>query len=191
VKLFIGSCAKSGTHSVTEFLNRIEVNVAHENLGLDGIVTWYIFGTPDFFPFKFNIDEDNSICLHQTREPLATISSLMKLDQTSWQYIRKYMQMDLARPLLVRCMEYYYYWHKSLESCPFSFSVENLRELIDILDLFKVPYNPNKIDWALATPRLGATHIKPNLTWADLRQANKQYYKKIIRMAQDYGYSTN
>jgi hypothetical protein len=186
--LYIASCAKSGTHYTTAFLNRLGVQVQHEYPGLDGIVTWYVFHTPNQFPNQLNIDVDNSICLHQTREPLATISSLMHLDDNSWRYIRRAMGMDLTRPLLPRAMEYYYHWHKSLEDCTFQYQVEEIGELIDILDLFKINYDRAKLDWALETVRLGSTPNKSGLRWKDLLYANPDLYLEIRQMGERYGY---
>ena len=189
--LYIGSTAKSGTHYTTEFLNRLGIQVQHEYPGRDGIVTWYTFGTPLGFPSQLNIDVDNSICLHQTREPLTTISSLMRLDDDSWRYIRRAMAMDLARPLLQRAMEYYYFWHKSLEDCTFQYQVEEITELLDILDLFEVSYDRSKIDWALQTDKLGATPQKAELRWKDLLYTNPDLYLDIREMGERYGYGYN
>jgi hypothetical protein len=186
--LYIGSCAKSGTHYTTEFLNRLGIQVQHEYTGIDGIVTWYIFHTPAQFPNELNIDVDNSICLHQTRHPIDTISSIMRLDNESWKYIRRAMNMDLTQPLLKRAMEYYIHWHKSLEDCTFQYQVEEMSELISILDLFDVKYDRDKIPWAMETPRLGSTPDKKQLTWDDLLREYPALYWEVRQMGEKYGY---
>lgn len=186
--LYIASCAKSGTHYTTEFLNRLGVRVQHEYPGLDGIVTWYTHHTPNHFPHELKLDIDNSICLHQTREPLATISSLMRLDDDSWRYIRRAMDMDLTRPLLERCMEYFYYWHLELEDSTFQFQVEEITELLEILDLYKIHYDKSKVNWALETEQLGATANKAAITWEDLMNTNEGLAMRIYLKGQKYGY---
>lgn len=186
--LYIGSCAKSGTHYVVDFLNCLGIKVRHEYPGIDGIVTWYIFHTPNDYPSYLNIDMDNSICLHQTREPIATIASIMALDQGSWGYIRRAMSMDLGRPILSRSMEYYYQWHKSLENCTFGYPVEDIMELVAILDLYKLPYNKEKLSEALELPKSGASFNKPDLSWNDLFRENWELAGQIKEMAGEYGY---
>jgi hypothetical protein len=188
--IYIGSCAKSGTHYTTEFLNRLGIRVGHEYPGLDGIVTWYTHHTPRDYPGELKIDVDNSICLHQTREPLATISSLLLLDENSWKYIYNAFNSDLSgMSLLKRCMYYYYHWHKELEDCTFQYRVEEMNELIDILDLFDVFYSKAGLDFAFKTPKLGQSPPKKGLTWKSLLYASPDYYEKIIEMAENYGYN--
>ncbi len=187
-KLFIGAVAKSGTHYTTEFLNRLEVQVGHEYPSFDGLVSWYIYNPPNEFPHQFEFNQDECICLHQVREPLACISSRVRLDEPSSRYIRRWMQMDLSRPLLERAMEYYYHWNLSLENCTFTYQVEEIEDLIDILDLFDVEYNRSKIDWALQTPRLGQTPNKNQLTWKDLYDENFFLANMIEASAEIYGY---
>lgn len=187
-KLFIGATAKSGTHYTTEFLNRLGIRVNHEYPGIDGMVSWYIYSQPNDYPNSYNFNQDEAICLHQTREPLACISSIMTLNDSSWKYIRRWMKMDLSRPLLERAMEYYYEWNLSLENCTFTYQVEQIEELINILDLFEVEYDRSKIDWALETPRLGQTDNKTQLTWKDLYNQNFGLANLIEMSAEVYGY---
>jgi hypothetical protein len=188
--IYIGSCAKSGTHYTTEFLNRLGLRVGHESPGLDGMVSWYTHGTPRFFPNEINFDIDTAICLHQTREPLATISSLLLLDENSWKYIYNAFNSDLSgMPLLERCIYYYWHWHCELEDCTFQYQVEDMVQLIDILDLFQINYDKTKLDWAFQTPILGASCNKEELTWGKLLQTSSPMTLDLMRMANKYGYS--
>lgn len=186
--IYIGATAKSGTHYTTEFLNRLGLRIGHEYPSYDGIVTWYTHHSPEHYPDKLHINIEEHICLHQTREPLTTINSILKLDMVSWRYIRCALQMDLTRPLLDRAMEYYYKWNLNLENCTFQYQVEQIEDLIEILDLFDVEYDRSKIDFALKTPRLGQTQDKPQLTWKDLYNQNFYYANLIEEKAEIYGY---
>ena len=186
--IFIGAAAKSGTHYTTEFLNRLGIRVGHEYPSFDGMVSWYCYGAPNDYPNQYQFNQDECICLHQVREPLTCISSIMRLDDQSWRYIRRWMQMDLTRPLLERSMEYYYHWNKNLENCTFTYPVEEIEDLIEILDLFDVEYDRTKIDWALQTPRLGLTNNKIQLTWEDLFNENFFLANCISASAEIYGY---
>jgi hypothetical protein len=189
--LYIGGTAKSGTHHTTEFLNRLGIRVGHEYPSFDGMVSWYCYGAPNDYPNQYQFNQDECICLHQTREPAACISSIMSLNDSSWRYIRRWMQMDLSRPLLQRAMEYYYYWNRNLENCTFTYQVEQIQDLIEILDLFDVEYDRTKIDWALETPRLGQTANKNTLTWHDLFRQDYTLATAIAVRGQTYGYEFN
>lgn len=179
MKLFIASCPKSGTHYTTAFLNALDINVEHEGLGLDGTVSWILDRVKN---------EDEHIVLHQTREPLATISSLQYLSKDSWKYIHKTLQIQPSTPLIQKCMLMYYQWHKNLDNCIFTYPVEDISELISILELFKIPLNKNKLNLALKIEKLGATNNKNHLQWKDLLAIDKPLTKKIERLAKKYGY---
>lgn len=181
MKLFIASAAKSGTHFTTEFLNKLDVAVEHENTGKDGIVSWILDRVKD---------ENDYVVLHQTRHPLDTISSCMYLNKDSWKYIRKHLLIEPNRPLLQQCMLYWYWWNKHLDNCTFTYPVEDIMELVHILDLFQIPHNKNKIGEAslLRVEKLGKTPLKKQLEWEDLKKEDYLLATEIRELAQSYGY---
>lgn len=186
--LYIGCTAKSGSHYTSEFLRRLGLEVRHEYPGRDGMITWYTHHVPYHFP-PYSFDVENSICLHQTREPLQTISSLMLLDDTSWKYIQQALCLEVFQiPILTRCMMYYKRWHEELDDCTFTYPVEEITELLHILDLYGIKYQ--NVEYALKTGKEGATkERKPKLTWLDLMIENHILAQEIFELAKNYGYT--
>jgi hypothetical protein len=186
MKLLIQSVARSGTHYTTEFLNILGLKVEHEALGIDGTVRWQL---------EPHLPDNDYIFLHQTREPIATITSLHHINNDSWRYISRVLNLEITTPILQRCMTYYYKWHQILdERSVFTYPVEEIHELVEILDLFKINYDKDKLPKALELPKninyTPETHATPKteLSWEALYRCDYDLAEKIEDLAKKYEY---
>lgn len=88
----ITGCGRSGTTYITQVLQRCGLDVGHERMGRDGIVSgFYAFDAPKY-PGKHPTPRPQfDVVLHQVRAPLAAIASL----QTghSWDWVRPLLSL--------------------------------------------------------------------------------------------------
>lgn len=182
MKLLIQSVARSGTHYTTQFLQTLGLKVEHEAIGIDGTVRWQL---------EPHLPDDDYVFLHQTRHPLDTISSLHFINQESWRYISKVLNLEITTPILQRCMIYYHKWHEILdERSVFTYPVEDIMELVNILELFKIPHSQHKLMNALEIPNnINKTpEMKPQVTWGHLYRCDYELAEKIEELAKKYEY---
>jgi len=182
-QLWIRGCPHGGTRYTVKFLQTLGVDVGHETGRPQGIVDWRQVIT---------VDEDIGLYLHQTRNPLDTIASFFEFDRNFWKNIYDVKEIRIYKQgsLLHRSMSYYYLWNYFVEKNSFfSYPVEDIQSLIDILDLFKFPYDKSKKNEALSIGRQGVWKEKDVvLTYDDLFNENEELGKKIYKQAERYGY---
>lgn len=115
--IVVTGCGSSGTKYATKFFKRGGVHIGHEQLGPDGISSWYI--TPSFLgrrnqppetkpPYKgimaqtlkehFGYERGSrAIILHQVRYPLNAISTFQRSNKLTWAFVSKIL--DFKAPL--------------------------------------------------------------------------------------------
>jgi len=115
-KVLITGCGRSGTKYITFILRRLGLDVMHEKVGRDGTASWLMAvdstSTP-WGPGRSNFEFQ--AILHQVRNPLAVIPSLVTFKPSSWNYIHKYIPHSEDDSVLVQAAKYWYYWNQEVE----------------------------------------------------------------------------
>lgn len=178
-KLYITGCPKSGTHFTAKLLQSCGLKIGHEITDADGIVSWYNKGVPY---------ENDCIFLHQVRNPLDTISSIRYISRQSFGEMHRTISFPGPIDILEHSMYAWYHWNLFTEKdCVFTYQLENIEEIFDILDLFGVPYEKINVN---SIPRIGQTEHKLNdITWDKLFYTNKNLTEQIIELAERYEYT--
>jgi len=193
--MIITGCGRSGTAYTAEVLKYLGLDVGHERLGKDGIISWplavmplkeSVWG-PNIMKVLKNYGEETPI-LHQVRDPIKTISSCRYIKGVSWRYIEKYIPSNGCK--LKKAMQYWYYWNKAAEDVSeFTYRVENLKnELPRIFEAYKMEFFYKDIDIIRKTIN---KNRKDNmaLTLKDMLSIDAELTFKIVRMAKRYGYA--
>ena len=121
-KLLITGCARSGTGYIAKLLSFIGLEVGHERLKENGIVSWYNAEQPDYIyknkeTLMFSSGFKNyDLTIHQVRHPLKVISSMHVTNKTKWDYIMSVVpEIHPNDHVTIKCAKYWYYWNKKAE----------------------------------------------------------------------------
>ena len=130
-RLLVTGCGRSGTRFISFVLRRLGLDVPHERLGRDGIVSWSMavhacerpFGPPSgsvHFEHVF----------HQTRHPLDVISSVATFKHPSWEFICAHTPCSFDDPLILRSAKYWLHWSEHADQlATWRYRVEALGEV--------------------------------------------------------------
>lgn len=189
--IIITGCGRSGTQYMWRVLRDLGFDVGHEEWGKDGQVGFHaavnLRGAALNRPWREVQDPENDVVLQQVREPLGTISSVQTFQDYSWDFICEHSAVDRHAPLVVRCMQYWYFWNLMAERwASFIYQIERLEtawpticENIGIDRSTPLPEETRK-------DRHFRTHT--NLTWQDLSIADPGLTEDIRILAEHYGY---
>lgn len=190
-------CGHSGTQYIAKVFTGAGWDVGHEEIRPDGIsdsrLTPLIFPATSVRSYKI---------LHQTRDPLATISSMHSLPDI-------FPRISLHLPTVninkddvttVNCMKYYYYWNLLTEpKADLRYRVENIanrwQEICELIGLVPVPELPEVSK--TTNIKVGRDKIDPRwkpivkCSWAGLLSADESLTLKIIKLAKRYGYEVD
>lgn len=77
--LIIIGCGRSGTTYTAKLLQSAGLDFRHEDIGVDGGIGWNLLLNPNLegAPMRRVRIPDNAVIMHQVREPLAAISSML------------------------------------------------------------------------------------------------------------------
>jgi hypothetical protein len=190
-RCLITGCGRSGTKYIAHLLSAAGLDIGHETMGKDGIASWlmavdsaYADRGPLRRHFRFRT------ILHQTRDPLASISSMQTMQLPSWRYICRHIPCSLEEPLLLRCAKYWRYWNLEAESiatwryrvedvaCVWGELCERLEIAADRTVLSAVPQTTNT--------RQGNYQ---RLAWDDIASVDENLCTSIKEQAARYGYA--
>lgn len=208
----ITGCGSSGTKYAMKIFRACGVRVTHEDRArnLDGLSSWYC-GINKVFPrgqhgYRYTLPPFNAmtwdrfpkdrktVVLHQTRNPLKTISTNQRFSAPSWHYVNLCLpdKVKLEDPLLLRCMKYWYYWNIEIEKiADFRYKVE---EIVDtwpqICSIIERPELIEKIGEVKNMRKDVNSKIskyEPR-TWDDLYEQDYELATKIHEIGTKYGY---
>jgi hypothetical protein len=115
-RLLVTGCGRSGTKYAAELLQKLGLDIRHEEMGEDGIATWCMVVESEDSPWgggRRNVQF--AAVLHQVRHPLKVIPSLTTFTSPSWDFIARHIPCAVNEPLLLRAAKYYYYWNLEAE----------------------------------------------------------------------------
>ena len=185
-------CGHSGTFFASEVFQHLGIDVRHELVGEDGIAGWnYTHLLRHQFP-EFGLAQD-SVVLHQTRNPLDVISSVQAMLPETWIAVasralargQHWFPIDDSHP--VRGMKYWLSWNYMAEdNADFRYRVEDMESALPtILEMLGVPNAPMP-----DVPKTMNKHEYEHVfTWEELLAANKFLYEKTRELSEQYGYS--
>jgi hypothetical protein len=134
-KLLVTGCGRSGTKYIALVLRRLGLDVQHEAMGRDGVVSWYMAVDAEGVPFgPARQDCEFEHVLHQVRHPLAVIASAASFKPQTWEFICAHIPVSMVDPLPLRCAKYWYYWNLEAERVAhWRYRVEDLTSVFETL----------------------------------------------------------
>jgi hypothetical protein len=194
-KIIITGCGRSATQFTSKLFNELGVKIGHERLERNGIVSWTL--VPDtnnniWGPSYNSIKCAKMPIVHQVRDPLAVISSTMRVfsKNKSWKFIGQFIPIIEQDPVIIKAMKYWYYWNLIAEKKSIhSYRVENIENELDkLIDIggFKIKADKDIVLRSISKNTHSREHL--SLSWDDLRKTDIFLTKKILEMSKRYGY---
>ncbi len=188
--LVIG-CPRSGTLYATKALKHSGLDIGHEAMGSQGIVSW-LFSADSSNPAWGPLPTDYHFktIFHQVRHPLKCIATLHLIVPKSWDYVcREVPEIKRDEPILVRAAKMWVYWNlKAEKKAEMTYRVEAMAEAFpEMSRRLGVPLDLEALE-ALSKETHSKNH-KVTVTWNDLHEALEPgFYQKLVNLAQRYGY---
>ncbi len=135
--LLITGCGRSGTHYTSAVLKQIGLDVPHERVGADGAASWKHIVSGTFVYIGKNREEkiDSSRftrTLHQVRHPLKVIASMQTFSDSTWQYMEKYIELDLKGNPIKSAMQAWISWNELVElKATWRYKIEDLQSCFE------------------------------------------------------------
>jgi len=187
---------RSGSRYTAKLLQAMGVDMPHEMIGEHGTVSWEFASDAEY---KTECD----LIIHQTRDPLKTISSavfhlspmgfVFMFDTVGKPHGISNDPKDWTFPDRVRIvMHTYYHWNKLIETkAMYRYKVEDIEThifyILDLIDPDWIGREYKQID-EYGIPKNENTKGHDDLTWADLAARDSVMTSKIQLMAKSYGY---
>lgn len=188
MSVLITGCGRSGTLYIARCLQLAGLDVQHERLGADGAVSSVWNAPQPPYPSWHQQGERPAfdIILHQVREPLATMGSVMTGGREGWKFNARWAPIDLSWHPVKRAAYYWYWWNRRAEEqgC-YTYRIENLEAEWDVLMALighEAEYTGDDVSKSTNSRRHDA------LSWEDVKQQAPEMLRKIAGMAQRYGY---
>ena len=170
-------------------LQKLGLDVRHENMGRDGAVSWrrakgrpfQMSGCPVTFAHVF----------HQVRAPLPAISSIATIGPEAWHYVYETVPgVTLGASTLLRSMQLWYFMNREFErGAEWTFRIEDIDvALPDLCEMLGVRFSKKAPE---SVPRNVNAREHSSVGWADLFAADPRLAVDIMNMAGRYGYEHN
>lgn len=214
-KLLVTGCGRSGTLYLTSYLQKLGLDVRHENpippngvMGKDGMISWFMAAdepNPPMGPGRSHYEFE--YVLHLVRHPLKVIASvaqfILKSDIRSYKYIKKYCgfthwpefsQSFEQEQLYKFAMEYWLGWNNLTNNiATHRARVEFLDDDISLLlNEFGLTSNTVVTDMISKNINSRSNYIQDeiwSLSWSHLYGIDKALADKVEMMAKEYGYN--
>ncbi len=191
--LLVTGCGRSGTHYTSELLKRLGLDVPHERVGRDGAASWkhIVSGTFVYVGKHREVEIDGSgftRVLHQVRHPLKVIASMQTFSASTWQFMAKFIELDLAGPPVRRAMQAWVGWNRLVEPrARWRFRIEALADCFDrFCTEAGLPVQPlPEVPHAAKDSR--TSRFRP-LRWEDLAALDARWAAAVRELALGYGY---
>jgi len=187
--ILITGSGRSGTKYIARVLRRCGLDVGHEQIGKDGIVSGFYCFDADRYPGKgHKVPRPKfDVILHQVRHPLKVIASVTTGNSRGWASQFVDVEKD-ASPLRWAC----YYWLTwNLEAERQALWTYRIEALSDVwIDLQRVLCFDAIYDYATSyIPLTVNTRAHEAITWQDVERAAPEIYGDIRAIADRYGYN--
>lgn len=183
--LITGS-GRSGSKYISTALRQCGLDVGHERLGHDGIVSSYYCFDASSYPGHHPVPRPHfDLILHQVRHPLRSIASITT--GHSWRWTCQFLPVTPSAPLLRRACHNWLVFNEHAErQAVLTYRIESLAEawpdlqrLLDIeADYSVIADLPTNIN----------TRRHRQVSWTDVKRAAPRIYDQIRAAAVRYGY---
>lgn len=189
--IVIIGCGRSGTTFTSRWFKNINIKIGHERFLRDCISSWYLTSEQNKVPLGPSFGDllkIDKVVIHQVREPLKAISSMLSTGSLSWHFLAKEIPVNPSNDAKVlMAMKYYYYWNRlSEKKAQFRVRAEyfehDIARVLNVLDYRNIPINN-----LTETSRVNTRSYK-SLSFHDLVLEDAQLANNIIKMGQGYGY---
>lgn len=154
------------------------LDVGHEIWGKDGISHWRYAAPGQYTPDP----EMNYKTLHIIRHPLRCAASFQTATMSSWKFLSKYIPLDLAEPLAVRCLKHWLWWNRLCQRSA------NLTVRIEQIDQDPVHvFFERTIDFGKVSSNYNSRTYTP-IDWDVVFQEWSELATEIFEEAALYGY---
>jgi hypothetical protein len=201
-KIIIAGAPRSGTLYISAVLRQLGLDIQHEVMGADGMVSWFaLLGR--YFP---RIPPD-AIWLHQVRHPLHCISSLGSIMFGNLRDLCEVAGITLPHKLATSTLaERQYRWMRSGESISYRMGVwlwcnrtaaaratrtYRVEQVPEIWDEFCSWLGVEPNDSAVTVPGDVNTRagMYKSLTWEQLHDADAALCAEVQELGREYGYA--
>ena len=216
-KLLVTGCGRSGMLYVTSYIQKLGLDVRHENpvppngvMGKDGMVSWFMAAddpSPPMGPGRPHYEFKYTLQL--VRHPLKVIASvaqfIFKLDMKSYKYIKNHCGFDHwpvfsqsieKNKLMELAAEYWLCWNKKTESiATHRARVEYLNEdIILLLESLNVAPAFELTNDIPKNENSRKEYIKEEiwiLNWNELNEISQELTEKVKILSNQYGYEVD
>lgn len=186
----ITGAGRSGTQYIASVLRRCGLDVGHERMGRDGIVSGFYAVDAAHYPGRNHPAPrpQFDVILHQTRHPLRSIASIQTGRSRGW--AQQFVDVERDAPPLRWACYYWLTWTQHAERLAlWSYRIEALPSVwVDLQAAlcFDAPY----VRVAGVPTNL---HARPhsNVTWGDVQTAAPEICADIRAAARRYGYAVS
>lgn len=195
--VLITGCGRSGTTYTTNLLRTCGLDIKHEDIGIDGSVSWLMAVDSDYTPHGPGSNGTYfRHTFHQIRNPLDVITSFyININNDflpAWNYIIAYVpEIKREDPSLVKCAKYWYYWNlKAEQKAEWRYRIEDIEEVLEEMSIrLGVVINKNVLN--VVPKNTNSWHpIEKKITWKELQQVlSEEDFNNIQQLAIKYGYS--
>jgi hypothetical protein len=135
-KILVTGCGRSGTKFAALLLQRLGLDVRHEEMGRDGIAAWPLAvastAAPPWGPAAAP-DRFGEV-YHQVRHPLQVIASAATFKPSSWEFVYAHTSASPADPVVLRGAKYWLEWNEHAERiATWRYRVEDVAAVFDEL----------------------------------------------------------
>ena len=132
-RFLVTGSGRSGTRYTASLLGALGLDVRHESLGSEGVVSWYVAADADTVPYG---PPSSRLVFrhvfHQVRHPLRVIPSLATLRPETWAFVAHHVPCPPDDPLLVRCAKLWLHWNLLAERrAEWRYRIEDLPDIFD------------------------------------------------------------
>lgn len=182
----ITGCGRSGTKYMARVLRAAGLDVGHETLGADGVVSSIWAVEDEYYPAYHHQGPrpEFDVVLHQVREPLATIGSLTTALPGSWKWNARHVPIVVEEhSVLDMAIMYWYWWnHLCQMVSDYRYRIENLEQ--EWYTLQQLIGFTGELDRSI--PKTVNSRRHRIVTWDDVKRA--QPHLPVKNLAARYGY---
>ena len=205
---------RCGTGYTANFLNKLGLNVGHENMMSDGVSSWMLAANDENYPWGDIKNKDRyyfANTIHVIRNPFEAIPAIIlenryTPDNKSYKFRKKHIENyfdiellsfeDDFKTQLEMAVQTFIYWNKMVENQKpdFVFRIEYDHEnLISYLTNTKLVVNskmPDNVHEKINSNKLyqGKKHEKPIVSTNDYLQLSPDLLNELILFCEKYGY---
>jgi len=193
--ILVTGTGRSGTHYTAVVMQKLGLDIPHEEVGKDGTSSWKHIVSGTFEVKKKRVHRITEIksegfdtILHQVRTPLKVISSMQTFSSFTWDYMAKFIKLDRKASTIKQAMQAYLYWNRLIEKkAQWRFQIEQLQEVFpEFCNRIGVAPQPfPEIDHSSRDSR---TKRYAQLSWKDLNKIDPELTEQLQKMAAEYGY---